>query len=537
MALLPDIGQGQLRTGFVGVLLFLLLLPASAWCADESDEDLFDLDAMGQFEAQPGAQPSAETGFGGANALFSGKLINKAAHDFRRENEKEFLFSDLTYASAKAAITVNPNLAITLEGLFEYELETNWDDKTEGLYDFVLWQGHARWKLGPVDLTVGQQHVTWGLADVINPTDTVNPRNWDRFLDAELGFSKLPAPMARVEWYLPKNFKIDTVVLPFFVPAQVHIVEQDVALFGHDFPLLFMLDQIRENPEFYRFERGLEMYYPDWEQDLDTMMENQEFFDVRTRDLADDFTHAEAAIRFSGSARSVDFSAGYQYLWDDLPTLFLNPAFLDMLGSFNQTPEGYTPIPNPSDIDVDTIMEPFSLTYHRTHAVSADLGTNVGGFGLRAEGLYSFARYTYTEDLRTVRKPIATWVFNADYMFSDNSLLSVVYYSSSMLNYTNRMLMPPTYALALIGFRKPWLDEKLTTELFAAYDFSFLSPEQWREGQLFGEDGMVSPMITYAITDPLKITFGANILFGPQYNLLGMLRENSRGFVSLKYDF
>ena len=517
-----------------GVLCLLLAVPLAAR-GDQGDEDLLDLDALGSFDA-PAEKPSESAGFAGGNALFSGRLITKAAHDLRRDNDDEFLFSELTYASAKAAVTVSPRLAVVLEGLFEYEVQTDWED-TQAAYKFILWSGKAKWSLGPVDLTVGQQHVSWGLADVINPTDLINPRDYDRFLDLELGYTKLPAPMARLEWYLPKSLKIDVVALPFFVPARFHVVEADVALFAHDFPLFYVLNQVRSNPDWYRVERALDLWYPGWEEDLDALLEDQNFFDVRTRHLDDDFTHAEGALRFSGKAGSVDFSTSYFYLWDDIPTLHLNPAFTDLIGAMATTPAGYTPIPRPRDIDPAVILEPFTIAYHRTHAIGADVGTSLEGFGLRAEGVYTFAKYTYTENLGTRTRPVLDAVLNVDYTFSDNTLISAAYLASAMLNYDNQMLMPPTLSLAMLAFRRPWLDEKLTTELAAIYDFSYMTPEKWQEGSLFGEDGMVAPIVTYAITDPLKVSVGANVLFGERFQLLGALRDATRAFVSLKYDF
>ena len=44
-------------------------------------------------------------------------------------------------------------------------------------------------------------------------------------------------------------------------------------------------------------------------------------------------------------------------------------------------------------------------------------------------------------------------------------------------------------------------------------------------------------MITYAITDPLKVKVGANFIFGDAYHLFGFLRDDSRAFAQLSFDF
>lgn len=518
--------------------LFFFLAPAVAFGQDETEEeeDLLDLDALASEDAAAGSDGVGGVGFGKLGAIFSGEILTKISQDIQTDNKEEFLFSDFTLATAKAAVTINPKIAVSLAGLFEYEIDTNWRD-TRTDYSIELWEGYGRFKLGPVDLTIGQQHVAWGIADALNPTDMVNPRNYDRLLDSELGYSKLPVPMLRVEYYMPKNLKLDVVILPFFRPAKLHFVGQDMALFAHDFPLFMMLAQLRENPDWNRMEKALALWYPGWEEDLDALMEDQDFYTGQTRQLEHDFTHTEGAIRFSGSASQIDFAACYMYLWDDIPTLHINPAFVDLMEAFGRTPEGYSKIPNPKDIRFETITDPFALTFHRSHAVGLDFGSDIEGVGIRLEGAYTFEKYTYTEQMDAVKKPILTWVLNLDYLFEDQTLLEAIFLSNTMVNYTNKMMMPPTYNVLMLGFRRPWLDDKLTTELMAAYDFSYITNKQWKHFDIFKEDGMLSPYITYAILDPLKITLGANLIFGEKFHLFGMLRDSSRVSVTLKYNF
>lgn len=519
------------------VALFVFSMSTAAFGQDESDDDeeLIDLDALSDPKTDSSSS-GGSVGFGKLGAVFSGEILTKISQDIQTDNEEEFLFADFTLATAKAAVTVNPQIAVSLAGLFEYEVETNWRD-TRTDYSIELWEGHGRFKLGPVDLTIGQQHVAWGIADALNPTDMVNPRDYDRLLDSELGYSKLPAPMLRVEYYMPENLKLDLVVLPFFRPAKFHIVGQDVALFAHNFPLFMMLAQLRENPEWERFEKGLEQWYPGWEEDLDALMEDQDFYTGRTRQLEHDFTHTEGALRFSGSASQIDFALCYMYLWDDIPTLHINPAFIDLMSEMGTTPEGYTKIPYPNDIRFETITDPFSFTFHRSHAVGLDFGSDIEGVGIRVEGAYTFEKYSYTVEMDAIKKPVLTWVLNIDYMFEDQTLIEAIFLSNTMVNYSNQMMMQPTYNVLMLAFRRPWLDDKLTTELMAAYDFSYLTNKQWRHFDIFKEDGMVSPYITYAILDPLKITIGANLVFGEKFHLFGALKDNSRVFTTLTYSF
>jgi hypothetical protein len=65
--------------------------------------------------------------------------------------------------------------------------------------------------LGPVDLTVGNQIVAWGLTDIFTPVDTVNPQDYNLPISPE----KIPEFMCRVNLY-GRGFSLDLVAVPFW---------------------------------------------------------------------------------------------------------------------------------------------------------------------------------------------------------------------------------------------------------------------------------------------------------------------------------
>jgi len=81
--------------------------------------------------------------------------------------------------------------------------------------------------LGPFDLTLGNQLVTWGVTDVFTPCDVVNPQDRSLPVDAE----KTPVPMGRL-LFNGEGFSLDAVVLPFWiasVPTGLVVTGQSVA--------------------------------------------------------------------------------------------------------------------------------------------------------------------------------------------------------------------------------------------------------------------------------------------------------------------
>ncbi len=65
--------------------------------------------------------------------------------------------------------------------------------------------------LGPVDLTVGNQIVAWGLTDIFTPVDVVNPKDYR----LPVAPDKTPEFMCRTNIY-GNGFSVDLVVVPFW---------------------------------------------------------------------------------------------------------------------------------------------------------------------------------------------------------------------------------------------------------------------------------------------------------------------------------
>src|SRR5690606_5636205 len=81
-----------------------------------------------------------------------------------------------------------------------------------------LGRAYATAFLGDVDLSVGNQVVSWGSVDVLNPVDVVNPRDLS-YPVADPASQKLATPMLRAVAHAPGGVTLDAVLVPVFVPS------------------------------------------------------------------------------------------------------------------------------------------------------------------------------------------------------------------------------------------------------------------------------------------------------------------------------
>jgi hypothetical protein len=197
------------------------------------------------------------------------------------------------------------------------------------------------------------------------------------------------------------------------------------------------------------------------------------------------------------------------------------------------------------DLGVDRI-EPSGpellLRHHRIRVVGADAATTVGRFAFRGE-----VAYTRTEDVDgddpSVKNPFVFLVLGVERTFRESLTVNVQY----LLRYTvdhrspfeipdpltrrvaieaatiSRELDPVQHGASLRVSRK-WLHETLETEVVAVAGLTRL-------------DYAIRPKVTYAFTDRLRGTLGADLFGGDRHSLFGYLRRASGAYAELRWSF
>lgn len=235
---------------------------------------------------------------------------------------------------------------------------------------------------------------------------------------------------------------------------------------------------------------------------------------VRERTPGD--TLGQGAVRIEQTGKAVDWSLSYLDGFDLTPDLGIGPVGGSGIGLF--------------------------LRSHRVRVIGADAAATVGRYGLRGE-----AAYTFTEDPRGdnphVKNPFFFLVVGGDRTFFEHLNVNLQYLLRVVTRYHSPFGIqdPLAQAVAIQGallanqldqvqhavslrVSNRWLNETLEAELVGIVSVH-------RVGYV------LRPRVTYALSDHWRLAVGADLFGGDRLSFLGNLRENSTGFVELRWSF
>lgn len=241
------------------------------------------------------------------------------------------------------------------------------------------------------DLTIGRQQFAWGAADKLNPTNNLNPYDFEDILDFG---RKRGSDAINLQYYINNEYSLQGVFVPFFQPANM-----PTGIFAN------VLNPSMEMPQ----GMALKSF-------SDTLM-------MPNYNLGKSST---AGLRFKGFAKGVDFSVSYVWGYDGLPYSSKN-------------------ILTPVDLTGGTSIRS-QLSFIRSHIIGADLVTSIAGIGVWAEAaafvpdndivmttdlsaFYPASPAPVTQDsvLLEKNKPYVKFVVGGDYFFPDGSYLNMQY--------------------------------------------------------------------------------------------------------------
>lgn len=107
------------------------------------------------------------------------------------------------------------------DAIFMAELSAEYDAAdTASPFEVRLGRAYATAYLGPIDLSAGNQIVSWGSADVLSPVDVINPRDLS-YPVGDPASKKLATPMLRAVAHAPGDVTVDVVLVPVFVASEI----------------------------------------------------------------------------------------------------------------------------------------------------------------------------------------------------------------------------------------------------------------------------------------------------------------------------
>ncbi|MCG8570134.1 MAG: hypothetical protein MJB14_08340 [Spirochaetes bacterium] len=374
------------------------------------------------------------------------------------------------------------------------------------------------WSPWKFNLGVGFQYYTWGLADKLNPTDNINPKDYRQGLDAD----KISVFSASATLYPVDFMSIEAVYVPF---------EQSST---------FPLDFAEKIPEDLYTQVNITGFTGGGDPIYDNISRDKK---VEEEKLAFDLTSFKAGGKVNFFFPTVDFSFSYLYDIDTYYTpeikldrydLSSNAAILGILSAANKPTSSYR-------------VESIDLTRNRIHRFGFDIKATVDRFGIWLETAYSMTE-DYFMNQYELRNHNLAWTLGFDFNYGpdDDFYFNIQYVGEFIPDYDQdfygdyeegspdsakideKDYMKEYYYRALvyqlgtvtqgltqglsINMEWPVLDSKLTPSITAAYFLPLLYGYEHGQEVRYGSLAL-QPELDIMPFDSFHIVIGSNLYF------------------------
>ncbi len=351
---------------------------------------------------------------------------------------------------------------------------------------------------GHMDLTVGKQIMSWGTADKFNPTNNLNPYDYEDVLDFG---RKRGVLAAKADFYINSDNYIEAVFEPFFRPVGLPIG---------------MFSNVLQS-------QGMQL--PD-NVTLNSM--NDSLF-LPSYSLKNSFS---AGVRFKGFLAGFDYSLSYVYGFDYMPVPYQTNVYLS-LASLNP-PSFLADIQN-------------NLDFYRRHIFGADFAGNIGGVGVWGEA----ALFMPTKDVQWTETTYYPVILGQQPQSTDSVLFAknkpyVKYVLGADYTFANGLYVNTQF---IHGFLHERWQGQLNDYLVFRAEKSFFNDHL----KLAPLSGMVMvsdwsdvknnyalayfPQIIYKPVDNLEINLAAGIFDGKGQSMFANLKDYNMLIFGVKYDF
>ncbi len=342
-----------------------------------------------------------------------------------------------------------------------------------------------------LDITIGRQRIAWGTADVINPTDNLNPYDMEDILD--FGRHR-GADAINLQYYFNNDFSLQGVYVPFFQPANL-----PVGIFAGA-----LNSSMEMPPGMVLVEYSDTMLMPEY-------------------NLGESST---TGLRFKGFAGGIDFSVSYVWGRNGLP---------------NNTRNIFIPVDAQGGMNINA-----QLSYERDHIIGADLATSIAGIGFWAEAAAFIPKedLIMTNDLSALfpmspepvivdslildTKPFIKFVVGGDYNFADGSYLNLQYIHGFIHERGNNALNDYFF----LRYDKSFFNDKLKISPLSGV-FIITDWKDIKENYALA----YMPVITYKATVNTEISLSSVLFEGKGDNLFANMKDYDMFIFNLKYHF
>ena len=436
----------------------------------------------------------------GPEVEFGGYLKIRTNVDISIDNEYEDLVEIHPRAFLELKYPINDKLLFFISAHGEFDYLTGGTTRYD--YEVALDEAYLDIAFEKFDLRIGNQIITWGRTDAINPTDNINALDLTNAIIGDLDERKLPTFAIKLDYYTGVTI-FEAVLIPFFQGNRFDLAGSDWAIFnsgvfsqvgGGFFPYAYLLD----DASLMLFEsRSLEYYTPD----------PPTFSPENT----------QGGVRISSKYRGWDFSLSYLYAFDKIPVVRLSENFTDAIR--DNTVLDY--LMNISIYDAESFI---SLDYERYHMVGFDFATTWGKYGFRGEMGIFFDKFTYTTELTARKHNYVHYVIGVDRTFPKDFYVNLQFMQKIIFDYHQEIIEDEIQNSIILYTYKNLMNDELIPEIRMLYNIT--------DGDFF-----ITPKITYKYSGNLEFSLGMNILEGDPLTTFGHYTNNDQVFFEVKYRF
>lgn len=214
---------------------------------------------------------------------------------------------------------------------------------------------------------------------------------------------------------------------------------------------------------------------------------------------------SDVGIRLSGFRNGWDFGFNYLYHYDDTPVLYR---------SLGLTIRGPT-----------VTIEP---AYERSHLIGGSFSNSFGNLTFRGELAFSFDKYypsaRFLDPDGIIKTNEFAYVLGLDWFGFRETFLSFQLFQNAVTTNDSMLFRDRLETYATFDVRREFLNDTLIAETFCVHDFN-------------NNGGLVSPRISYALRDGLRLDAGVDIFYGPMNTLFGQFNHEDRLFVGIELSF
>jgi len=344
---------------------------------------------------------------------------------------------------------------------------------------FELKEAYAAYKSDKIDISLGEQIISWGKADIFNPTNNLTPNDYF-FLSANPDDQKIPNFLLQTKIYFGKSVNLELIGMPFYKPS----------VYRYD---LFDLGKYTQFTKAVLPEKT--------------------------------FDNGALAAKLNFEYPKVDFSLSWFRGYD--------PFYGFNLSSISLDPEGIPQIElNTQTYLKNTFGTDFSIPI-KSWIIKAEIAYNhttdyEGNMYIPNPDLYYVAGIEHDfGSFHLIGQYIGKYIFDFSTLVLPNppELPDIIYQELQLFN--RRIFYQEeeqNHAFSL-SINKSFIYETLKTELAAYYN---IGTEEW----------FIRPSISYSLSDALLLSIGGFYSTGPDNSIFDYSSDIFNGaFIELKMNF